>query len=75
MRNRPGVSWGYDAPVNLMRSSKGWLAVFYGESFSEIIKIFKPKNMVEYYAMFHQLALWNYGTCDLCPVVRMEMDE
>jgi len=75
MKNKPGTSWGPDDSINLMRSSKGWLAVFYHlDGAGEIIKIFKPKNIVDYHAMLKQLTLWNYGTCELCPIVKMEMD-
>ena len=74
LKNKPGYSWGIDAPINLMRSSKGWLAVFYNIIPPQIIKIFRPKNTVDYLMMFRQLALWNYGTCDLCPMVKIDMD-
>ena len=75
MRNRPGMSWGYNAPINLIRSSKGWLAIFCHETGSiETIEIFKLKNVVDYYQMLKQITLWNYGTCDLCPIVKMEID-
>lgn len=74
MVHKPGISWGIDAPVNLMRSSKGWLAVYYDIDFFEVIKIFTPKNTVDYYKMLEQLTLWNYGTCELCPMVKADMD-
>lgn len=85
MENKPGISWGLyetgppwnnSCRVNLMRSSKGWLAVYYDnhESKGEIIKIFNPKSIVDYYAMLKTLSEWNYGTCRLCPIVKMEME-
>ena len=75
MRNQPGISWGYDAQVNLMRSSKGWLAIFCHEDGTrEIIKIFKLKDAMDQHEMMKQLAMWNYGTCELCPVVRAATD-
>jgi hypothetical protein len=90
MENKPGISWGVYEPlllpngkphgtscrINLMRSSKGWLAVYYDnpEHKGEVIKIFKPTNMVEYLQMLDTLALWNYGTCELCPIVKADMD-
>ena len=76
MRNQPGISWGFDHHINLMRSSVGWLAVYYdyqnGEG--EIIRVFNPKNIFEYYTMMQKLAFYNYNTCILCPIVKMEMD-
>lgn len=75
MRNQPGISWGYDAPINLIKHPKGWAAFCCHENGSqEIVKIFKPRNTVAWYSMMEQLAEWNYGTCDLCPIVKMEMD-
>ena len=75
MRNQPGLSWGYEASINLIKHPKGWAAFFcFEDGGREIIKIFKPKNVVDYYEMLSQLSLWNYGTCELCPIVKMEMD-
>jgi hypothetical protein len=89
MENKPGYSWGLYEPalkngkpfgtscrINLMRSSKGWLAVYYDDhdSRGEVIKIFTPKRYGDYLAMIRRLAEWNYGTCNLCPVVKAEMD-
>ena len=75
MRGQPGISWGYTAPINLIRHPKGWAAFYcYEDKSREIIKIFSPKNTFDYYQMMARLALWNYGTCKLCPIVRMEMD-
>lgn len=75
MRNQPGISWGCDAPVNLIRHPKGWAAFYcHEDGAQEIIKIFKPRCTVDRYLMMHQLAMWNYGTCELCPMVKMEID-
>ena len=78
MQNKPGYSWGLDAKINLLQAGtqKKWLAVYYSSDSDrgEILKVFRPKNVAEYYAMFDQLTLWNYGTCKLCPLVRAEMD-
>lgn len=75
MMNVPGISWGPDSHINLMRSSKGWLAVYYDNPISrpEIIKVFKPKNYYEYYQMRKTVTKYNYHTCALCPEVRIEM--
>lgn len=73
MKNKPGISWGVNAPVNLLQSSKGFLAVdFYGQR--KIVEVFNPKNIYEHHQMMKQIMIWNYGTCELCPQVRMEMD-
>lgn len=75
MKNKPGYSWGPDLPVNLFRTSKGWLAVYYHtDDTYDIIKIFHPKNVSEHYRMMKTVTLWNYGTCELCPAVRAELD-
>jgi hypothetical protein len=76
MRNCPGISWGYDSHINLIRSSIGWLALYYDdpESTPEIIKIFKPKNHFDYYQMMDKVAFYNYNTCVLCPMVKLDMD-
>ena len=74
MKHQPGISWGSEAPINLIKSSKGYLAVFYGEGIREIIKIFKPNCVYDWHQVLDQMALWNYGTCELCPMVKLEMD-
>lgn len=76
MRCCPGISWGYDAHINLVRSSIGWLALYYDDPQSkpDIIRVFNPKNYVEYYAMLRQMAFYNYNTERLCPLVKAEMD-
>jgi len=77
MQNQPGYSWGCDASVNLMRSSKGWLAFYcHPDGTREIIKIFNlsGKHYYEYCRMMDQLTIWNYGTLNLCPIVREEID-
>ena len=75
MKNQPGISWGVEAEINLIRHLKEWAAFFcYENGEQEIIKIFKPRNCHDYYKMMEQLILWNYGTCKLCPMVRADMD-
>lgn len=76
VKNRPGISWGPDDPVNLMRTSKGWAAVCYkhDKDPGEIIRLFKPRTYYDHEQMMRQCTLWNYGTCELCPIVRIEMD-
>lgn len=76
MHSVPGISWAYDGHINLLRSSKGWLALYYDnpESKPEIIRIFKPKDYFDYYKMMKQMAYYNYNTCALCPIVKMEID-
>jgi hypothetical protein len=73
--NRPGYSWGPNAPVNLLKLDKGvWVAVFYNIDPPQIIKIFHPANLGEEYQMFDRLAEWNYHTCRLCDEVRIALD-
>ena len=76
MKNKPGISWGLDHHINLIKSSIGYLAVYYDskESKGEIIKVFNPKCYIDYYEMLDRLTLYNYNTCILCPIVKMEMD-
>jgi len=75
MFNKPGMSWGVNSPVNLIRSSKGWIAVHYSpDGYAETIKVFNPKTYCDFIKMIEKLTIWNYGTCELCPVVRTEMD-
>lgn len=75
MQNKPGLSWGPDMPVNLFRTSRGWAAVYYHpDGTGEIIKLFRPKSIPDYSDMIDQLSMWNYGTCELCPMVRRELD-
>ena len=75
MKNCLGISWGTDAPVNLMRSSIGWLAVHYDDPESEpiIAQVFNPKNVVEYSSMMKRLTWFNYNTDIICPLVEIEM--
>lgn len=75
MHSQPGLSWGYDAPINLIRSSKGFVAFYcFPEGSREIVKIFKLKTTVEWYRMMDRLREWNYGTLELCSIVKLEMD-
>ena len=75
MRNQPGLSWGYDMPINLIRCPGGWLAFFcHSDGMREIVKIFKLQDTVDYHSMLKQLNKWNYGTCELCPMVKALLD-
>jgi hypothetical protein len=90
MENKPSISWGRFQPVilkngrelcgscrvNLIRSSKGWLALYYDDpdSRGEIIRVFNPKNISEYKAMMKTVAMYNYNTERLCPIVKAQMD-
>ena len=74
MKNKPGLSWGSEAPVNLFRTSKGWVAICYTVDPPIIIETFNPKNTFEYHDMLKETTIFNYGTCELCPSVKMELD-
>ena len=76
MRNCPGISWGHEAHVNLLKTSKGYLALYYDDPHSrpDIIMVFKPKNYVEFYEMLSRMTVYNYNTCALCPLVKAEID-
>lgn len=76
MRNCPGISWGYESHVNLLKTSEGYLALYYDdpESTPDIIRVFKPKNHVEFNKMMKDMTNYNYNTCALCPLVKMEID-
>lgn len=76
MKNRPGISWGVKRPINLMRSSIGWLAVHYEPDGSDptIIRVFKCKNYSDYYNALKLCAWYNYHTERLCPLVKMLHD-
>ena len=90
MENKPGISWGVYNPIilpngkrhgnscriNLLKSSKGWLAIYYDDPLSkgEIIKIFNPKNIVEYIKMMKTLSIYNYMSNTLCPIVKIDME-
>lgn len=60
----------------MMKSSIGWLAVYYDneQSNPEIIRVFKPKSIYEKLQMMKVLAFYNYNTCALCPLVKAEID-
>jgi len=68
--------WGPGGPINLLRSSIGWLAVYYDNCHAtpEIIHVFKPKNLADYYAMRNKVAWYNYHTDRLCPIVKALTD-
>lgn len=76
MLNVPGISWGPDQHINLIRSSIGWLAVYYDDEHSrpEIVKVFRLHNWYDYYQMMKVVAFYNYNTCILCPLVKAELD-
>ncbi len=74
VENKPGISWGVCAPVNLLRiGKKGFAAIdFCGGR--KLLQIFKSRNIYEHYQMMKQLTIWNYGSCSLCPDVKLAMD-
>jgi hypothetical protein len=76
MNNRPGISWGPDKPINLFRSSIGWLAVHYEPDGSDpvIIRVFHPSHIADYYAMVKLCGWYNYNTNRLCPMVKIALD-
>lgn len=76
MVNKPGISWGLEAHVNLVKTTIGWLAVYYDNEHSkpEVITIFNPKNIYEETIVMRKMTLYNYNTCALCPQVRAELE-
>lgn len=76
MKNCPGISWGPDKPINLFRSSIGWLAVYYDNETSrpEILRMFNPCHCGDYQQMLTKVGWYNYHTDRLCPLVRMQND-
>ncbi len=76
MQNKPGISWGPDKPVNLVHYLGGWKAVYhYPDGGAEVIKVFKTKNnYLDEPEIMKALTIWNYGTCELCPIVKLLMD-
>ena len=75
MKNCPGISWGPDAPINLVRTSVGCLAVHYDDPESKpiVVQVFNPKNMAEEGDMMKRLNWFNYNTDRICPLVKIEM--
>ncbi len=76
MKNCPGISWGLNKPINLFRSSIGWIAAYYDNEHSqpEIVRVFNPDNLADYYVMKKKVAWYNYHTDRLCPFVKMQND-
>lgn len=75
MKNRNGISWGPDKPVNLVKIKSGkYKAVAHNIFPPEVIKIYICKNSCDFFNMLKELDHFNYGTCKLCPVVKMDMD-
>lgn len=74
MKGKPGISWGPDEPINLVEKKNVFYAIFYNVDPPEIIRIFKKSNPADMAEMYNVVTLWNYGTCDLCPIVKAEMD-
>lgn len=76
MVNCPGISWGVEAHINLFRTSIGWIAAYYDNEHAapEIIRVFTPKNVVEYREMMKLMDFYNYNTCALCPLTRAALD-
>ncbi len=75
MRNCPGISWGYEAPINLMETTIGYLAVHYDDFDSKpiVVQQFNPKNVVEHSEMMRKLTWFNYHTNRICPIVEADM--
>jgi hypothetical protein len=79
MHSCPGVSWGFDAHVNLEQDdtdTEKYRAVYYdhpGSAF-EIIREWTITNEFDRAAMMKIMTFYNYNTCALCPMVRAEID-
>lgn len=84
--NFGGISWnqflpvinlytvgGFDCCVNDI--NKKFTAIYIDtDGYMEIIKTFYPTSPIEHTEMLRQLTEWNYGTCELCPIVKMCID-
>lgn len=76
MKNKPGISWGPDRPVNLVEFRGRWYAIYYHpDGFHEIIRDFGP---VEPFGLPREveklMTWWNYNTDRLCPMVKADID-
>ena len=70
----PAVNLYYDDKAG-SELNKDYRAVYVEEDGTEtLIKIFHPTDTPERAKMMKTLAEWNYGTCALCHLVRMDME-
>ena len=64
MKNKPGGSWGPDLPINLIKSSKGWLLVDFSVVPARIVERYKRGLLGEIKALERGAEL-NYGSAAL----------
>ena len=70
------MSWGVEAKINLIEVAPGTFeATYFDSEYSEgeVIKIYTPESYLDHINMIHDLAIFNYNTCALCPSVRYEL--
>ena len=71
----PGISWGPDKPVNLIRIGEiTYIAVFCHASPPTIIRTFFVHDWYEHEQMLLLLHQYNYNTCRVCEEVLKAMD-
>ena len=80
-----GISWCQFLPaINLYTIgsysncsddiNKKYTAIYIDTNgYMEILKEFYPTSPVEHAKMIKQLTEWNYGTCELCPIVKLSL--
>ncbi len=83
-----GISWNQYLPaINLyiIRRGKHWYCCVAGlhidyeawyidlNGSMELIKIFHPTTPIEHTKMMNTLTEWNYGTCELCPIIKLSL--
>lgn len=80
VKNYLGTSWSVDGPVNLIKvfptdeKVEGTYWAVCCTDKPEVVKEFKITNFVEYSEMMDLLKWFNNYECELCPIVKMEMD-
>lgn len=75
MKNRPGLSWGPDLPVNAMRTSRGWMLVDWSSSKPRVIAIVsKRASVLARFYVYDLGSAANYGNDALDPETRAAID-
>jgi hypothetical protein len=74
MKNKPGSSWGPDLPINLIKSSKGWLLVDFSVKPCKIVERYK-RGLLGGITALERGAKLNYGDKVIDPSTLAEIDD
>jgi hypothetical protein len=76
-------SWGFHTSIALVKtirypkepSKAYYMAIYMADGPIEIIETFFIRELTEWYTMMRTLTEWNYHSLNLCPLVKIAMED